>query len=889
MKNPRKVLTVVLIACSLAITGIVQTFNVIANKNLDPVRQELRKVLGQDLRFDRLEVTLFFTPGFSAKEFRVADDPRFAATPIIRTKELVLGLSLWNLLWGRIVIDSLIFKEPELQVITDEAGSLNLTNLSSRKRDLRSFPKLHPATPEPRPSAVGFSINEIRVKNGRIEYLDRSVKEPAELRAQNIDMVIKGFTSSEATKVSFAASLTEGLNQDVRVNGEIAPGADGALWSQRNIAINIRFDSLHVPVIARAIASLRDVIPRELDVTGPMSLQANASGSLARPRINNINLKVPLFGSSEYNAVATGSIDFSERRSWDAAQFEGEVKVDSVPVNRLRALPFLQSAFAPAVVTEGTVSLTSRFIGTWNTVRIGALIIADKAEFRIGEWLRKPINIPAVVKTRISRQRQRLLLHESELVVGQTRIGFSGSVASEPEPRLQLVAHGEQSSVARWNPLLSESAFLAIAGRADWQIVIDKRLLPADGNWSVGGKFNLADAEFKHKNSGRKIERLNAAVSFSGKQASLDQLTFRVGASTFIVTGNAANILEPRLNYRLRAAQLILADLPAWIESPPLVLKNLSGSGQLLVEKGQTVLTGKFGAPEGRYQRFDFHDFRSEIEWSAVSLAFRNLSLRMFDGTFRSEGGWSSSGVNSREFRISSQADGIDTRFIIAQLIPQLKDRFAGRLSGRAQFDTTKSGSAAGEETVRGSGETLIDRGAIKDFNLVSQLLLRGSGASVSDQTSSRLPPGFAGLINRQDTPFDSIKATFLVEEERVLTDDLVITTPDYTITGAGWVGFDRSTKWNGLLLLSPRLTQEVQRDYRIIRYLLDRRGRLSVSFRLEGTIPNVKIRLDNRLLAQALRGGTPQRGSGPDAEDGEPAGGGKNWLPDALERFLNR
>ncbi|HME60072.1 MAG TPA: hypothetical protein VKH62_02360, partial [Candidatus Binatia bacterium] len=123
----------------------------------------------------------------------------------------------------------------------------------------------------------------------------------------------------------------------------------------------------------------------------------------------------------------------------------------------------------------------------------------------------------------------------------------------------------------------------------------------------------------------------------------------------------------------------------------------------------------------------------------------------------------------------------------------------------------------------------------------------------------------------------------------RVFTDDLVITTPDYTITGTGSIGFDRSTRWNGLIELSPRLTQEVQRDYRIIRYLLDRRGRLAIPFHIEGQVPNVTVRLENRALAQALRTGGGQKGGAADGQGSEGNKEGKNWLPGALERFLNR
>ena len=97
--------------------------------------QELQKVLGKDVTFDSLEVTLLGGPGFVAKEFRIADDPRFAATPLVRARELILGISLWQLFFQRLVINSLTFNEPEFQIITDQTGLRNLTTLLQRKNE----------------------------------------------------------------------------------------------------------------------------------------------------------------------------------------------------------------------------------------------------------------------------------------------------------------------------------------------------------------------------------------------------------------------------------------------------------------------------------------------------------------------------------------------------------------------------------------------------------------------------------------------------------------------------------------------------------------------------------------------------------------------------------
>jgi uncharacterized protein involved in outer membrane biogenesis len=890
-KRPRKWLALLILTLAVLATGLVQSFNIIAGKHREQVQQELQKVLGQDVSFESLEVNLLGQLGFVAKEFRIADDPRFAATPALRAKELILGVSLWNLFFGRLVIDSLTFKEPEFQIITNETESLNLTALINRKNELRKFPRLRPPAPERKHSPVSFSISEVRIREGRVEYVDRSIKEPAELRVKNISMTLRGLEPSDAMKITMTASLTEGLGQDVRIDGQLKPASGDHSWAHRGIDLNVRLDSLHVPVVARAIVGLRDKIPRELDVTGPMSFQAKVSGTPERPRFADIILKAPLFGSSDYNVVINGSAEFSGRRTWEDAQIQGNLVVEPLALTQLRKLRFFEQNLSPLLVTGGTLGISSRFEGTWKSLRIGALVRADKSELRYKGWLQKAANAPAQIKLRVSRQQQRLLLHESELVIGNAKMNFTGSVEHDPAPRLLLKLHGKQSPVSAWSDFFSPLDFYGVAGKADWDIDVSKGLNPADEAWSVEGPLKLTDSEFRHRGNGRRIENLGGQIVFAGKQARINNVRFRLGTSIIALDGTMANLLDPSISYKLRSAELNLADLPSLDAGPPIRLKDVDANGVIQLDNGQLRLAGSMASQQGRLEQFGFANLRSDVALSAAGLTFKNLSLQTLNGTFRSDGHWASGGENSRQLQMSSQVGALDMRALIAQWIPQLKDRIEGQLDGRAQFDATSTHGAGMKDVLKGSGEALIRSGVIRDFNLVSHLLLRGSGTSVSAASTARLPPGFAALVNRPDTPFDSLKASFTIEQKRIHTDNLIITTPDYTITGAGWIGFNRSTKWNGLIVLSPRVTQEVQRDYRSIRYLLDRRGQLAISFGVEGKIPDVKIRLENRALAQALRAGSSARGEDADSsgKPGQEAKGTRKWLPDALERFLNR
>jgi len=888
MKSPRKIILLILAAAVLVTAGLLESFNLLAARHRDQVRQELQKVLGQDVSFDRLEVHLLGRPGFAAKEFRIADDPRFAATPAVRARELVLGVGLWNLLRRRLVITSLTFDEPEFQVITDESGLLNLTALVDRKTELRKFPRLRPPGPaapsERRQFPVSFAIDEVRIKRGRVHYIDRSVKQPAELRIRNVTMSVRGFEPDAATKIHVAASLAEGLGQDVRIEGLLTPPEENRAWLQRSVDLNVQFDSLHVPVVARAIAALRDKIPSELDVTGPMALHAHVRGTPERPRLENVTLKIPLFGSSEYNAMVGGAIHFTERRSWEDAELKGKVTIDPLPLVRLRSVKAFSQLLPPELISEGTLKIDSRFEGTWQNLRLGALVRAAAADLRYKEWFHKPAGAPATVRARISRAKQGLRFHDSELVLGDNKLKFSGSIDQGVARRLRLKVRHQSGSVLAWGRFLTMPTLEAQAGTVDMDLTVAKSLV-SGGDWSLAGRLKLTDASFKPKGGNRRIENLRGEIAFNGKQARLERVGFRLGNSTIDLDGTAVNLLEPRLLGSLRSPDLFFTDLPMLGAGPPVRLKNASAAGEFYFESNQWILKASVTSPEGELNRLPFRDLRADIALSAAGLTFKNLWARTFDGRLRSEGRWAAGAGKAGQLEFSSQIDAVEMRVLLARLFPPLLDRFEGRLNGQGRFQVNSLDDSGTKEALKGAGQAWVQQGIIRDFNPISQLLLKGSGATISAASTARLSAGLGALASQPDTPFESLKADFTVNQERVFSENLVFTAPDYTITAAGWIGFDRSTKWNGSLVLSPQLTQEVQRDYRIIRYLLDRRGKLAISFRVDGKIPNVTVRLENRALAKALRSG---KASSDGANDGEGANtGDKNWLPDALERLL--
>jgi hypothetical protein len=890
MKSPRKIFVISAATLATAAAVLLYCINLAAGRHLESVQQELGKLLGLEVRFASLEVRLLGWPGFAAKELRVADDARFAATPVLRARELFLTVQLWPLLRGRVVIDALTLRQPEFQIIADETGLFNLALLAQRRKELAQAAPARPAPTVRKPATVSFAIDMLRIDDGRVNYLDRSVKEPAELQLADIDLTFHGLDAIKSSRVRIDAALTEGLGQDLHIDGEFSAGAGEESWLRRQMHLTIRADSLHLPVIARAFAALRDKIPREVEITGPMSFQARVAGSLAQPRFDDITLKAPLFGASDYNVTLMGGVIFSERRSWEDAELSGRLIANPLPLAQLRNLNWFRQNFSPALVTDGTIGLYANFAGTWDKLRIGALVRADKSDWKYQDWLHKPIDRPAELKAQIARRKEKLFIHESEFISGANRVGILGLVDVGNQPKLQLRLYSRQGRLSEWREMILPNLLGGATGQTDLNIVIDRNLLPEDSSWNAQGYLKLTDGVFNAAQSGRAIEAANGTVIFNGRQAKLESAGFRIGASFFTLNGIVDNLLDPDARCQLRSAQLDLNDLNLLRGGPAVQLKNFSATGAVRLHNGALVLEGSGASPEGRVGDFDFRDLRTDILWSARGVTIKNLSLRAFEGSWHADGFLASAANNGAPLELSTRADGIALGALALRLLPALQDKVQGQLSGHGRFASTSAPGAKTQNLLQGSGEALVQNGILKDLNLISQLLLRGSGASVSAHSMARLPPGFAKLLSRTDTVFDSLKSDFIVEPERIRTDNLVISTPDYTITGAGWIGFDRTTKWNGLIVLSPRLTQEVQRDIRLLRYLLDRRGRLTITFRVEGTIPNVRIRLDNRALAQTLRGGSGRDGERDGAaQPGGEAGGERRWLPDSLDRFLNR
>jgi hypothetical protein len=846
----------------LAVAGaaVLLSLGIVAHKQRGEVQRELQKLLGNDASFAAVQASLWGGIGFTVKDFRIADNPQFAATPFLQARELRLGMSLWHLCLGRFVINALTFTQPELQIITNEDGFLNVSALASRKRELAAFPRLRTDSPERKNASVSFHITRLKVVDGRIDFIDRSISAPAELQIKKIDLDVGGVDLAARAKIKLAASLTEGLGHDLNIEGEIGPPTRGGNWSQQPVNLEMRFDSLYLPTLARAVPFLRDRIPREFDITGPMYLQAKLSGSLQQPRFTGITLKIPFLGSSEYNAVFEGTAEFAQSRDWADAPIGGKLTLNEISLSEFHRLPLLRQTLPADFAADGSVNVYSRFEGTWNQLRVGTLVEAERSEFRFPGWFHKPAGKPAKLRAQISRHEGGFALHPSAINLGEAKMLVSGTLTQGQAPRLSIKLSAGQNSLKSLEPFLASPSFDGFAGNVGCNLLLEKNLAAPAKGWEARGVLNLDQVALRHKASAGKIDHLNGSVLFFGNHARAQNLSFRLGSSALSATLDIADLNRLSGRYALRSPDLNLADIPLPAAGR---LKNVVASGEMIFGDNLQRLRGSLASSEGTFRDIPYRDLQTDIEWSTTGVSIKELRVGAFNGRLRGGGAWNFGGVQAATLRFAPRLDALSVNEILRQLAPDLKDRFDGKLDFRGEFDASAPPGETFRPMFKGSGATLIRNGKIKDFNLLARLFYRDGGQEQGAKDAESVSENLAAAVKREDTPVDDFKATLVFEGQRVRTDNLVFSTPEYDISGAGWIGFDGVTHLNGLLVFSPSVTRELQHEYGVIRYFLDRKGQLAVSFRLDGKLPNVRIRPENRALAQAFRWGTWQRGDG--------------------------
>jgi hypothetical protein len=656
--------------------------------------------------------------------------------------------------------------------------------------------------------------------------------------------------------------------------------------------LKVTVDSLLFSNLTRALPLARETIPSYLGINGPVSLKAKLSGTFDRPRIPELNITGLFFGATERNTTVEGELDFSRGGTWKEGELKGKIVINPVGLDRLRLVPFLQQVLPASLSADGPLSVSSELSGRVEDLAVRALIEATEGEIRYGNWLRKAKGLPAALELNLRSLKNRLLVETSRLTIHNLKLDFSGALEESAERLLSLRFLLAQGSLSGWDGLIIPLAAYQTQGTLDLDLSIEKGLGAPQGELRLRGNLSLAGAQAKHKDGGRGIDQLNMRATFLGNQIRVERSSLRLGSSTLALEATMADLMRPAIQYTLWSPKLSLVDLTAQPAYQSAWLKGLKSTGIVQNEKDSATLTGSFSSTEGSLQDIPYTNLQGEVSWTPRGTSITGLSLHALGGTIRADGSWEQKGAESQRLALNARIEGMDLKSFVSQKFPRFKDHVTGKLNLKAKLRAEGKNGSSWQENLRGEGETEIRDGIVKDVNLPGRVLDKVTGLpGIPQLLAAPLPARYRSVLDRRYTLFQKLAASFRIAERKIYARELVLATPDYTVQGEGWLGFDKTMRWAAELVMSPQFAREIVKEHGNARYLLDRQGKLAVPFRVEGTLPQIQPKPDTQWLAEQIQRGLAHKGPerAPAAETEQRRKEREDWIQKGLEKLFGK
>ena len=163
----------------------------------------------------------------TVKDVSVADDPAFSNSPFLTAKSLDVGVEMMPLIFSRqLNISSFTIQDPEISLQHNANGTWNYSTLGAAGQSKTSAPAAAPAPAAggggaaPTPTAPGFSVDKLKIANGKIivgtvgSKAKPSVYSNVNLEASDL---------SYSTQFPFKLTATGPGNADLKVEGKAGP------------------------------------------------------------------------------------------------------------------------------------------------------------------------------------------------------------------------------------------------------------------------------------------------------------------------------------------------------------------------------------------------------------------------------------------------------------------------------------------------------------------------------------------------------------------------------------------------------------------------------------------------------------------------------------------
>ena len=181
-----------------------------------------RKVQLQDIR-----LTIWPRIGARVAGFTVLDDPAFGSSPFASLTSLDVGVKIMPLLSGKVEIENITFRNPDITVIKNRNGVLNVSTIGRAGIKLPNAPSRAPipSTEGPLKILALLAVDHVSIAGGTLTYRELSALKPAEYILQDMAILLQSVQLGQSPNLH-VEMLVQPLNLPVRLDGTFGPLKD---------------------------------------------------------------------------------------------------------------------------------------------------------------------------------------------------------------------------------------------------------------------------------------------------------------------------------------------------------------------------------------------------------------------------------------------------------------------------------------------------------------------------------------------------------------------------------------------------------------------------------------------------------------------------------------
>ena len=592
-----------------------------------------------------------------------------------------------------------------------------------------------------------------------------------------------------------------------------------------------------------------DLKVEDLDLDRPFSVRLGAALYADKQNLSLQGSFGPLRGHTDVNQIP----------------MDVRVDLDRLDMTRLqKAAPSLRKLLPGELDLSGVFRVKDlRFKGTLKDVALNGVIEATEGAIAYAGSFQKPAGTPLTLSTEARYAGDRLAVRKSLLKLHTLEVAASGDVQLGAVPVVNVSLDSKPASLEGWDKIIPAIARYQLAGMMNVKATVRGKV----GKGAVPrleGVLTLKNASARPPDFPQPIQNLDTTVKFTGERADIDAMTLTLGKSRIQLNAAVDRFAPLTLSYKVSTPELWPADYAAGLseERRADVIRNLRSEGKLTMVNGGPTYQGKLNSGEGRLYNVAYKNLDATLSLANDVANIRALRVEALGGALQLEGEYAFK-EPTPSFSVASKTQGIDAK----ELYTALDAKAAHDLRGRINANMKLAGSGKSWEEIkpnlRGNGEAEVLQGAVHNFNLAESVLtgITGVPGLTNVVISPAMRDKYPETFTAKDTEFKELKTLLDIAGGRINIKSLRMAAAEFLVLGNGWADFNRRVDIRATLNFSERLSADLSRSTREIKYILNKQGQLEVPFTLSGTLPNVKPKPDVNFLGQLVQRGFMSKG----------------------------